>query len=171
MTGLVLTDEVVLPERNVVLEEQNTRVANNPGARLGEEVQAALYLNHPYGRPVIGWRHEIEKLNREDALDFYKQFYTPNNAILVVAGDVTEAEVKTLAEETYGKVETRAPRSRRGSGRRSRSSARCAIPTLADPRVDAAEPAAQLSGAVVEHRQARRSRSAGSAGAYSRHRQ
>ena len=74
MTGLVLTDDVVTPELNVVLEEQNSRVANNPGARLGEEVQAALYLNHPYGRPVIGWRHEIEKLNREDALAFYKRY-------------------------------------------------------------------------------------------------
>ncbi len=104
MTGLVLTDEVVPPELKVVLEEQNQRVANNPGARLGEQIEAALYLNHPYGRPVIGWRHEIEKLNREDALAFYKRFYTPNNAVLVVAGDVTADEVKALAEETYGKV-------------------------------------------------------------------
>jgi zinc protease len=100
----VLTDEVVKPELNVVLEEQNQRVANNPGARLGEQIEAALYLNHPYGRPVIGWRHEIEKLNRDEALAFYRRFYTPNNAILVIAGDVDAAEVKTLAEATYGKV-------------------------------------------------------------------
>jgi zinc protease len=105
MTGLVLTDEVVKPELQVVLEEQNMRVANNPGARLGEQVEAALYLNHPYGRPVIGWRHEIEKLDREAALAFYRRFYTPNNAVLVVAGDVTADEVKTLAEATYGRVE------------------------------------------------------------------
>ena len=104
MTGLVLTDEVVKPELNVVLEEYNMRVANDPSARLDEQMEAALYLNHPYGRPVIGWRHEIEKLNREDALAFYRRFYTPNNAILVVAGDVTSDEVKKLAEETYGKV-------------------------------------------------------------------
>ena len=104
MTGLVLTDDVVKPELNVVLEEQNMRVANSPGAKLGEEIQAALYLNHPYGRPVIGWRHEIEKLTREDALAFYRHFYTPNNAILVVAGDVTADEVKPMVEETYGKV-------------------------------------------------------------------
>ena len=89
MTGLVLTDAVVRPELNVVLEEQNMRVANNPGARLDEQMDAALYLNHPYGRPVIGWRHEIEKLTRDDALAFYRRFYTPNNAIVVVAGDVT----------------------------------------------------------------------------------
>src|SRR5262245_38543525 len=104
MTGLVLTDDVVKPERDVVLEEHNMRVANNPGARLGEQMEAALYLNHPYGRPVIGWRQEIEGLTREDALEFYKRFYTPNNAILVIAGDVTPEEVKKLAEETYGRV-------------------------------------------------------------------
>jgi zinc protease len=104
MTGLVLTDDVVKPELNVVLEEFNMRVANNPGARLEEQMEAALYLNHPYGRPVIGWRQEIEKLNREDALAFYRRFYSPNNAILIVAGDVTADEVKKLADETYAKI-------------------------------------------------------------------
>jgi zinc protease len=104
MTGLVLTDDNVLPERDVVLEEFNMRVANSPDARIGEQVAAALYLNHPYGRPVIGWRQEIEKLSREDALAFYRRFYTPNNAVVVVAGDVTGDDVKALAEKTYGKV-------------------------------------------------------------------
>ena len=88
MTGLILKDENVLPERDVVLEEYNMRVANNPEARLTEQIMAALYLNHPYGRPVIGWHQEIEKLDREDALAFYRRFYAPNNAILVIAGDV-----------------------------------------------------------------------------------
>ena len=105
ITGLVLTDDVVKPELQVVLEEQNMRVANNPGARLDEQMEAALYLNHPYGRPVIGWRQELEKLTRDDALAFYRRFYTPNNAILVVAGDVTAEEVRKLADDTYGKVE------------------------------------------------------------------
>jgi zinc protease len=104
MTGLTLKEEEVKPELQVVLEEQNMRVANNPGARLDEQMEAVLYLNHPYGRPVIGWRQELEKLTREDALAFYKRFYTPNNAILVVAGDITADEVRKLAEETYGKV-------------------------------------------------------------------
>ena len=104
MTGLVLTDDVVKPELDVVLEEHNMRVANNPGARLGQQMDALLYINHPYGRPVIGWRHEIEKLNREDALAFYRRFYTPNNAILVIAGDVTVGEVKALTDDTYRKV-------------------------------------------------------------------
>ena len=104
MTGLVLTDDVVRPELNVVLEEHNMRVGNNPAARLGEQMDAALYLNHPYGRPVIGWRQEIEQLDREGALEFYRRFYTPNNAILVIAGDVTPEEARTLAQETFGQV-------------------------------------------------------------------
>lgn len=104
MTGLVLKDDVVLPERDVVLEEFNQRVANSPDAQLGQQMLAALYLNHPYGRPVIGWKQEIEKLNREDALAFYKLHYAPNNAILVIAGDVSGDEVRPLAERTYGQI-------------------------------------------------------------------
>jgi zinc protease len=104
MTGLVLTDDNVLPERDVVLEEYNMRTGNSPETRIGDQVAAALYLNHPYGRPVIGWRQEIEKLTREDALAFYRHFYTPNNAVVVITGDVTGDQVKALAEKTYGKV-------------------------------------------------------------------
>jgi zinc protease len=104
MTGLVLKDENVLPERDVVLEEFNMRVANNPDARLTEQIMAALYLNHPYGRPVIGWRQEIEKLDREDALAFYRRFYAPNNATLVIAGDVDAPEVRAIAERTFGPI-------------------------------------------------------------------
>jgi zinc protease len=104
MTGLILKDENVLPERDVVLEEYNMRVANNPDARLTEQIMAALYLNHPYGRPVIGWHQEIEKLDREDALAFYRRFYAPNNAILVIAGDVDAKDVRPMAEQTFGQV-------------------------------------------------------------------
>src|ERR1700758_489096 len=109
ITGLVLTDDVVRPELNVVLEEQNMRVANNPIGRLGEQMDAALYLNHPYHRPAIGWRGEIETLDREDALSCYRRFYPPNNAVVVIAGDVGADEVKAFAEETSGKVAQRAP--------------------------------------------------------------
>ncbi|MBU6457551.1 MAG: insulinase family protein [Bradyrhizobium sp.] len=104
MTGLVLKDENVLPERDVVLEEYNMRVANNPEARLTEQIMAALYLNHPYGRPAIGWHREIEKLDREDALAFYRRFYAPNNATLVIAGDVDADEIRPMAERTFGVV-------------------------------------------------------------------
>ncbi|MET4072723.1 zinc protease [Bradyrhizobium sp. S3.2.6] len=103
MTGLVLKDEDVLPERDVVLEEYNIG-ANSPDARLTEQIMAALYLNHPYGRPVIGWHQEIEKLDREDALAFYKRFYAPNNAILVVAGDVDVPDIRPLVEKNFGPI-------------------------------------------------------------------
>ncbi len=104
MTGLQLTDEVVLPERNVVLEERRTRTDNDPAAQLAEALTAALYVNHPYGRPIIGWMHEIRQLDRVSALEFYKRFYTPNNAVLVLAGDLDEKEARELAEKTYGRV-------------------------------------------------------------------
>lgn len=104
MTGLHLTDDVVLPEREVVLEERRTRTDNDPGAQLAESMVAALFVNHPYGRPIIGWMHEIRQLNRESALEFYKRFYTPNNAVLILAGDLDEKEARVLAEKTYGKV-------------------------------------------------------------------
>ena len=140
MTGLVLTDKVVKPELNVVLEEQNQRVANSPGAKLSEQLEAALYLNHPYGKPVIGWRHEIEKLNREDALEFYRRFYTPNNAVLVVAGDVTAEEVRALAQATFGKVKPRAKIAARQRPQEPEQNAVRHI-ELADPRV--AQPSLQ----------------------------
>ena len=134
MTGLVLTDDVVKPELQVVLEEQNMRVANKPGARLGEQMEAALYLNHPSGRPIIGWRHEIEALTRDDAIEFYRRFYTPNNAILVVAGDVKVDEVKALANETYGKVPRVTEVKPRVRPREPVQEAPRTV-TLADPRV------------------------------------
>ena len=104
MVHLRLTDDEVTPERQVIIEERRSRIDNNPGARLDEQMNAALYLSHPYGVPVIGWAHEMAKLSRQDAMRFYKRYYAPNNAILVVAGDVTVDEVKKLAEETYGKL-------------------------------------------------------------------
>ena len=135
ITGLILTDEVVRPELSVVLEEQNMRVANNPSARLSEQMDAALYLNHPYGRPVIGWRQEIEKLGRDDALAFYRRFYTPNNAVVVVAGDVTADEVKADAEATYGKVADRAEANLRQRPQEPLQEASRTV-TLADLRVE-----------------------------------
>ncbi|HMN37436.1 MAG TPA: pitrilysin family protein [Hyphomicrobium sp.] len=104
MVNLRLDEKEVLTERDVILEERRSRIDNNPAALLDEQLNAALYLNHPYGVPVIGWYHEIAKLSRQNAQDFYKHYYAPNNAILIVAGDVTSDEVKRLAEETYGKL-------------------------------------------------------------------
>jgi zinc protease len=104
MTGLVLDDAIVGPERDVVLEERRMRVETDPAAQLSEAMAAALFVHHPYGIPIIGWMHEIEALDREHALAYYRRFYTPENAILVVAGDVTDEEVRRLAEASYGRV-------------------------------------------------------------------
>ena len=104
MAHLRLTEDEVNTERQVIIEERRSRIDNNPTALLDEQMNAELYLSHPYGIPVIGWEHEMAKLSREDALRFYKHYYAPNNAILVVSGDVTPEEVKRLAEQTYGKV-------------------------------------------------------------------
>jgi zinc protease len=136
MTGLILKDENVLPERDVVLEEYNMRVANNPEARLTEQIMAALYLNHPYGRPVIGWHHEIEKLDREDALAFYKRFYAPNNATLVIAGDVDEKDVRPMAERTFGQVAPQPSIPARRVRPQEPTPIAPRTVTLADPRVE-----------------------------------
>jgi zinc protease len=104
MIHLRLTTDEVATERQVIIEERRSRIDNNPSALLDEQMNAALYLSHPYGVPVIGWEHEMAKLSREDAMRFYRRYYAPNNAILVVAGDVTPEEVKRLAEATYGKI-------------------------------------------------------------------
>lgn len=104
MVNLRLTEEDILTERDVIIEERNQRTENSAGALFREQRQAAQYINHRYGIPIIGWRHEMEKLDMQDALDFYKNFYAPNNAILVVAGDVDPDEVKKLAETYYGVI-------------------------------------------------------------------
>ncbi len=102
MRDLQLTDEVVAPERDVVLEERGNRVGNSPGEAFGEQRRAVEFLHHPYGTPIIGWRHEIAQLTAEDAIAFYRQHYAPDNAILIVAGDTTPDEVRALAEKHYG---------------------------------------------------------------------
>ena len=104
MTNLALSDEDVAPEREVVLEERRMRTDSDPAAQLSESLSATLYVNHPYGLPIIGWQHEIASLDRSDALAYYRRFYRPENAILVVAGDVTETEVRRLAGTTYGAI-------------------------------------------------------------------
>jgi zinc protease len=104
MRNLILTDEVIGPERDVILEERRLRIEGSPDALLSEEIMATLYQSQPYRVPVIGWMHEMEQLNRVDAVAFYDKYYAPNNAVLVVAGDVDEATVRKYAEATYGKV-------------------------------------------------------------------
>lgn len=104
MANLVLTEAVIEPEKNVILEERRSRVDSSPGGILGETVAALLYKHHPYGIPIIGWEHEIKGLALDDAMQFYKQHYRPDNAVLVVAGDVEAQNVLELASRTYGKL-------------------------------------------------------------------
>ncbi len=107
MTNLVLTDEIIEPERQVVLEERRSRVDNEPSSQLHEEAQAALYLNHPYRKPIIGWEHEIRGLTREQIVDFYRAWYAPNNAVVVMSGDITVTDARVLAEKYYGAIPAR----------------------------------------------------------------
>ncbi|WP_300011859.1 pitrilysin family protein [uncultured Roseobacter sp.] len=104
MRNIRLTEENIETERDVIIEERNQRTENNPNALFGEQIAAAQYLNHRYAVPIIGWMHEMQTLDMEDALGFYEIYYSPNNAILVVSGDVTPEEVRTLAEKYYGVI-------------------------------------------------------------------
>lgn len=114
MANLAITEEVVTPERQVIIEERRSRTDNNPAALLNEQMNATLFLNHPYRIPVIGWQHEMATLTQAGALDFYRRHYAPNNAILIVSGDVTVDQVRGLAAKYYAPIPRRdiAPRKR-----------------------------------------------------------
>ena len=107
MVNLTLQPDHVKSELQVVLEERRSRIDNEPSSQLSEMASAATYLAYPYRIPVIGWPAEIQGLTQQDAIDFYGTWYAPNNAILVVAGDATPDEIRTLAEATYGKIPAR----------------------------------------------------------------
>jgi len=129
-----LTDALVLPERNVVLEERRSRVDNRPSSRLSEQMNAAFYVSHPYGKPVIGWQHEIQALNRDKAMAFYKKYYAPNNAVLIVAGDITTKDLRKLAEKYYGPIPPKSDLPKRVRPKEPDPQAARRV-TLKDPRV------------------------------------
>ena len=107
MTDLIINDDPQGPfisERDVVKEERRQRIDNNPGVILQEMVLSELWKGHPYEITVIGKMDEVAALTPEDGMAFYKEYYSPENAILVVAGDVTPEEVRVLAEEHYGTI-------------------------------------------------------------------
>ena len=106
MKNLTLEEDQVASERQVIIEERRQRIDNQPQAKFQEQMMSALFVNHPYGTPVIGWLHEMKELTREDALENYRTWYAPNNAVLVVSGDITAAELKPLAEKYYGDIKT-----------------------------------------------------------------
>lgn len=126
MANTRLDEQTVLTERDVVMEERLSRVANEPSALLGERVDLALWTVHPYRNPVIGWEHELSTLGRDDAIAFYRQWYAPNNAVLIVAGDATVEQVRQLAQQHYGAI----PRGPEFSRERVRD-----LPPPADSRV------------------------------------
>ncbi|MDR3528832.1 MAG: pitrilysin family protein, partial [Rhizomicrobium sp.] len=107
MANLDLSESAVMAERDVVAEERRLRIDNDPQALVQEQAEAALYLSHPYGRPVIGWPDEIRRIDRAQAETFYRRHYAPNNAILIVAGDVTQEEVRSVAEAEFGPLQAR----------------------------------------------------------------
>lgn len=104
MVNLKLSLEDVATERQVIIEERAQRTDSDPGALFREQKDAALYLNHRYGVPVIGWRHEMVALDQPKARAFYDRYYAPNNAILIVAGDVTLEQVRDLAQQHYAPI-------------------------------------------------------------------
>jgi zinc protease len=108
LANLDLSDNNVTTERDVVLEERRMRVDNNPQALSNEQMEAALHLSHPYGRPVLGWPEEVRHIDKVSAQDFYKRHYAPNNAILIIAGDVTPDQIRVMTQASYGKVPARA---------------------------------------------------------------
>ncbi len=132
MRNLVLSEQDADTERAVILEERSQRTDSDPAALFSEQRMAAQFLNHPYGIPIIGWRHEMEQLSLQDALDWYRLYYAPNNAIVIVAGDVEPAEVRQLAEEHYGPLQPSAdlPERRRTSE----------PPQLAERRIEFSDP-------------------------------
>ena len=104
MKNIKLVEKEFENEKTVVLEERYSRVDNNPSALLSEQINAALYMNHPYKRPVIGWEHEIKNLSLNDVMKFYEKFYAPNNAIIVICGDVNFDEVVRVAKKYFGSI-------------------------------------------------------------------
>ncbi len=104
MANLVISDQVVTPEREVIIEERRQRVDNSPAALFDEQLNTALFLHHPYRIPTIGWEDEMHGLTAADARGFYHRWYAPNNAVVVISGDVTPERVKELAEKYYAPV-------------------------------------------------------------------
>ncbi|NIA71168.1 insulinase family protein [Pelagibius litoralis] len=150
MTNLVLSDAVVNPERDVVREERRSRIDNEPRGQLGEIIRATQFLNHPYRIPIIGWDHEIEELSTEAALRFYKRWYAPNNAILIIAGDVDPVEVRRLAETYYGPIPAGEFPPRQRVAEPPQNAAREV--TMSSPRVR--EPSVSISYLAPSYRQA-----------------
>ncbi len=105
MRGMDIPLDEFNSEKKVIMEERRQRTDNDPRAQMSEQMREALFPNHPYAIPIIGWMHEIEGLTHKEVMDFYDKYYAPNNAILVVSGNVTGEQVHEIAQRTYGIIE------------------------------------------------------------------
>lgn len=108
MENLQISDDDFVRERDIVFQERKQRIDNNPQGFSGEEIDRILWQNHSYGRPVIGTNEDIFNLTKKDAEDFYRQYYAPDNAVLILAGDIEPQIAKKLAEKYYGKINKKA---------------------------------------------------------------
>jgi zinc protease len=104
MQNLVITEEEFKKEINVVMEERRWRTDDKPKAQVNELFNSLIFRAHPYGRPIVGWMNDLENMTYEDAIEWYKMWYSPSNAILVVAGDVDTKEVFAKARKYFGKI-------------------------------------------------------------------
>jgi zinc protease len=107
MKSILVPPDHFASEKQVVLEERRQNTETDPRAFFAEQMRYSLFPGHPYAAPVIGWKQDIERLSRDDALAFHQKWYAPNNAILIVGGDITAAQLKPLAEATYGAIPAR----------------------------------------------------------------
>jgi zinc protease len=104
MSNALLGESYFEPEKKVIQEERRLRTEDNPASALGEVASAVAFTVHPYRRPVIGWMQDIENLTRQDLVDFYKLYYVPNNAFVVVVGDFSSAEILPKIKDAFGKI-------------------------------------------------------------------
>lgn len=138
MVDLRFTSQEVATERDVVIAERRQRIESSPLNALSEEINATLYRGHPYSVPVLGWPDEIARLEADDARRFYDRYYSPDNAIVVVAGDVAADEALALAKASYGHLARRGRAAglphpageRHHTQRIVRTAARVSAPTL-----------------------------------------
>ncbi|MDH3974583.1 MAG: insulinase family protein [Deltaproteobacteria bacterium] len=104
MVNLVVDPREFLLERDVVMEERRQRTDDDPTSSVVEEMYASAFKVHPYRNPVIGWMNDLENLQLEDLLDWYRTYYVPNNATVIVAGDITRAEVLPEIKKYFGSI-------------------------------------------------------------------
>jgi zinc protease len=104
MANALLGDTYFEPEKKVIQEERRLRTDDNPSSALSEVAGAVAYTVHPYRRPVIGWMDDIQNLSRQDLADFYKLYYAPNNAYIVVTGDFSTEEILAKIKAAFEKI-------------------------------------------------------------------